>query len=380
MQCNANDTNNITACYIPSIESRCSIDEICSVTESSYNSNCTVTGIADQYMSKLAVDAFECFNLTKICVPADTSYVEQGCDFLFGSRYKNGNLSDDWVSAGTYNTEPVSALYASDIKYGPWDFLAPFSTRLWILILVTIFILTPLVMSFVEYDEDETIWENFWKFMPDSIHAHMGVDLVNNDQPTKNTSYILSVFVSIFTFIILTLYASNLTTFVLYKNGLSSSLDSTTYGDRSIFIDDTIIHLINSPGAIPVSYYDIPALHASGKFGVIVSEDFFLRDIKSCEEEVAPLRAFGIYKNVIVSSKLGEQHIKQVKKTVRRAEFITRIYTDACQTNRVKPIKLGGIYGVFILFLGPAICITLVVVFRYFMTRKSTNPYITPSL
>jgi hypothetical protein len=284
------------------------------------------------------------------------------------------------VSAGTYNTETVSALYASDIKYGPWDFLAPFSTRLWIIILMTMFILTPLVMSFVEYDEDETIWENFWKFMPDSIHAHMGVDLVNNDQPAKNTSYILSVFVSIFTFIILTLYASNLTTFVLYKNGLSSSLDSTTYGDRSIFIDDTIIHLINSPGAIPVSYYDIPALHASGKFGVIVSEDFFLRDIKSCEEEVAPLRAFGIYKNVIVSSKLGEQHIKQVKKTVRRAEFITRIYTDACQTNQVKPIKLGGIYGVFILFLGPAICITLVVVFRYFMTRKSTNPYITPSL
>jgi hypothetical protein len=306
--------------------------------------------------------------------------VDTKCDFLFGSNYKNGNLSDDWVSAGNYITEPVSALYASDIKYGPWDFLTPFSARLWILILFTMFILTPLVMSFVEYDEEETIWGNFWRFLPDSIHAHTGVDLVNNDLPTKNTSYILSVFVSIFTFVILTLYASNLTTYVLYKNSRISSLEIIKYGQEYVFIEKSLVYLINSPGAKPIDYYDIAELHASGKFGIIVAEDFFLRDIKTCDEEVAPLRAFGKYKYVIVSSKFGDENIKKVKKNVRGESYIFRTTNNICQTTVVKPIKLGGIYGVFILFLAPAICIVFAVIIRRVMFKKSPNPYITPSL
>jgi hypothetical protein len=336
--------------------------------------------VADQYLTKLVFGTFECFNLSKKCIYDDSVAVDTKCDFLFGTDYKNGNLTDDWVSAGNYITETVSALYPSDIKYGPWDFLAPFSGRLWVLILVTMFILTPLVMSFVEYDEEETIWENFWKFLPDSIHAHTGIDLINNDLSTKNTSYILSVFVSIFTFVIIALYASNLTTYVLYKNSGNVPFEGRLRDSGSVYIDKSLTYLINDANAIPISYYDIPALHASGDYGVIVAEDFFLRDIKTCEEEVSPLRAFGNYKYVIVSSRFGDENIKKVKKGVRSGAYITRVYKDVCQSVATKPIKLGGIYGVFILFLGPATLITIAVIARYYIFKKPANQYITPSL
>jgi hypothetical protein len=353
---------------------------MCNVTESSYNSDCSITGVADQYLTKLIFATFDCFNLSKKCIYGESVAIDTKCDFLFGTNYKNGNLTDDWVSAGNYITETVSALYPSNTKYGPWDFLAPFSTRLWLLILVTMFILTPLVMSFVEYDEEETIWENFWKFLPDSIHAHTGIDLINNDLPTKNTSYILSVFVSMFTFVIIALYASNLTTYVLYKNNANAPFDGRVRDSMNVYIDKSLTYLINDPGATPISYYDIPALHASGGYGVIVAEDFFLRDIKTCDEEVSPLRAFGKYKYVIVSSKFGDENIKKVKKNVRGGAYITRVYKDICQSTPTKPIQLGGIYGVFILFLGPAVLITFVVIIRRYIFKKTTNPYITPSL
>ena len=380
MACDTENRLNITACYVPSIDSRCFVGESCDVTERSYNSNCSITGVADQYLTKLVFGTFECFDLVKKCIYDESVAVDTNCDFLFGTNYKNGNLSADWVSAGNYITETVSALYPSDIKYGPWDFLAPFSTKLWILILVTMFVLTPLVMSFVEYDEEETIWENFWKFMPDSIHAHTGVDLVNNDLPTKNTSYILSVFVSIFTFVIIALYASNLTTYVLYKNSGVVPFDGRIRDTGSVYIDESLSYLINDPDAIPISYYDIPELHASGDYGVIVAEDFFLRDIKTCEEEVSPLRGFGKYKYVIVSSKFGDENINKVKKNVKSGAYITRVYKDVCQSVATNPIKLGGIYGVFIIFFVPAIIISLVVIARHYIFKRSANPYITPSL
>ena len=379
MSCGPEDRVNITSCYVPSIDSRCFIGGACSVLESSYNSNCSITGIADQYLTRLIGETFKCFNLIKKCISNEFVAVDTKCDFLFGSNYKNGNLSDDWVSAGTYIAEPVSALYPADIKYGPWDFLAPFSTNMWMLILITMFVLTPLVMSFVEYDEEETIWENFWRFLPDSIHAHMGVDLVNNDLPTKNTSYILSIFVSIFTFVIMTLYASNLTTYVLYKNSHNIPIDGKIRDSGSVYIENSLIYLINSPGAKPISYYEIPRVHASGDYGVIVAEEFFLRSIKTCEEKISPLRAFGKHKYVIVSSKFGDENIKKIKKNVRSGAYITRVYNDLCQTATVKPIKLGGIYGVFILFLAPATLIVFAVIIRRFMFKKSPNPYITNS-
>lgn len=375
MNCATQDVKNITSCFIPSIDSKCSVGETCFVEDTTYNSNCFFTGTADQYLTKLIFSSFSCFTLTKSCIPADVNPKDIGCDFVFGMKYNNGNISDDWIDAGSYVTDGVSALFASNTKYGPWDFLAPFSVGLWVLILVTMFVLTPLVMSFVEYDEEETIWGNFWKFLPDSIHAHTGVDLMNNDLPTKNTSYVLSVFVSIFTFIILTLYASNLTAYVLYKNGEVSTFDRE-HIKNTIYIEERFIDLINAPSAVSIKYYDITDVHSYGKFSIIVAEDFFLRSIKTCDEEVVALRAFGARKIVFVSSDFGVENIKIIQKNIMAFGYVTRVYTELCQRNPVKPIELEGIYGVFILILAPTILIAVVAIIRRLILRKSSNPYL----
>lgn len=380
MECNLRETNNINACFVPSIDARCTVGDVCTVTESLYNSGCFFTGVSDQFLSKLVGSAFDCFSLTKKCISDEIPPMDNKCDFLMGVSYNKGNLSDKWLPAGIYNTETISALYASDIKYGPWDFLAPFSVNLWVTILCIMFILTPLVMSFVEYDEDETIWENFWKFLPDSIHAHMGVDLVNNDLPTKNTSHVLSVFVSIFSFTILTLYASNLITYVLYKSSGSLQVSDGIIEGSAVFVENSLTHLVNIPNSTSVYYYNIPALHASGKFDVIIAEDFFLRDIKTCEENIIPFHALGSYKYLMVASKLGEDKIKTIQRTMRHMEYITRVYRDTCQTTPVMPIKLSGIYGVYIIFFAPTILITIAVIFRHYMFKKPKNQYVTPSL
>ena len=381
MNCDANNTLNITWCFVPSLDTRCDIGDFCTVKDSLYNSNCSFTGATDQYFTKLISTAFDCFTLSKICISGDFLAVDTKCDFLIGMGYNDGNLTDNWQNAGIYNTETISALYASDVSYGPWDFLTPFTTNLWVLILCVMFILTPLIMSFVEYDEEETIWDNFWKFLPDSIHAHTGIDLVNNDLPTKNTSYILSVFISVFSFIILTLYASNLTAFVLYKNTWSVApvFGLLTHEGSSIFVDDSLSHLINITDSINIPYYNIPSLHTSGLFDVIVSEDFFLNDIKTCEETIRPLRGVGNYKYLIVSSKFDKENIATVRKTMRTITYVPRIYRDACESLPSISIKLGGIYGIFILFFVPAILIATVVTIRWFMLKKMINPYVTSS-
>ena len=381
MNCDTSNTLNITGCFVPSLVTRCNIGDFCTVQDSLYNSNCSFTGMADQYFTKLISNSFKCFTLSKICIPSEIIYANAKCDFLMGMDYNDGNLSDRWMAAGIYNTETISALYASDVSYGPWDFLTPFTTSLWITILCIMFILTPLIMSFVEYDEEETIWDNFWKFLPDSIHAHTGIDLVNNDLPTKNTSYLLSVFISVFSFIILTLYASNLIAFVLYKNSGSVApvFGLLTQEDSSIFVEESLMHLINITNAVEIQYYNIPMIHASGLFDVIVAEDFFLDNIKTCDETVRPLRGIGNYKYLIVSSNFGKENIETIIKTMRTMDYMPRVYRDACESLPAIPIELGGIYGVFILFFVPAILIAIMVIIRRVAFKHIANPYITSS-
>lgn len=381
MECSAINTLAITACLAPTIDTGCNIGDFCTVEDSLYNSDCSFTGSADQYLTKLISNAFDCFSLSKVCISdgAVTGYTK--CDFIMGVDYNNGNWSDDWKTAGIYTTETVSALYAADISYGPWDFLTPFKTNLWVFFLCVMFVLTPLVMSIVEYDEDETVWGNFCKFLPDSIHAHAGIDLVNNDLPTKNTSYLLSVFISLFSFIILTLYASNLTAFVLYKNsGTTMPTEGLSrYGSEGTYVDDVMKRIVNITGAIDIPYYTIPTIHASGSFDVIISEDYFLNNIKTCDETVRPFRGIGKYKYLIVSSKFGEENIAKIRRTMRTINYVPRAFVDRCKTLSSVPIGLGGIYGVFIIFFVPATVITVAVIIRWILFGRTKNPYITQS-
>lgn len=365
--CTSENIANITACYIPSSVIWCDVGSTCALTGNSYNSDCAFTGVADQFLSKLTALSFRCFQMVKSCVPDETAAYEQECDVIFGKSYDYGNMSDYWTFNRIYNTDTVSALYKSGVSYKPWDFLQPFSASLWILILVTMFVLTPIVMSIVEYDTGETVAHNFVKYLPDSVHAHSGIDLLNNDLPTKNTSYVLSIFVSIFAFITISLYASNLTAFVLYNNNVSP-LDKIHRGMK-VYVEESVYSVLSIDNSIPVHFTEIPDLHDSGEFDFIVAENYLLRNIKTCADSMVPLKGIGLSKYMFIAKKFGEENIKKMTYNIRSIEYSFDASRELCE-DIAKPITLGSVYGIFIIFLCPAIIIAIIVLIRYFMSPR----------
>lgn len=377
MACPVEDVVNITACFIPSSVTWCNVGTSCSLSGDEFNSGCAFTGVADQFLAKLVALTYNCFDLVKTCIPDEDVAPDIGCDIIFGKNYNYGNMTDYWGFNVIYNTDTVSALYRSQVSYGPWDFLKPFNTSLWILILVVLFILTPLVMAIVEYDEGETVIGNFIKFLPDSIHAHTGIDLLNDDLPTKNTSYILSVFVSVFSFIALSLYASNLTTFVLYNNSPNPLLHVRP--DMKVFVEESVYSVLPIDRSVPVNFIDIPDLHDSGKFDYIVAENYLLRNIKTCEEAMKPLAGIGVSKYIFIARKFGEENILKIKENIRGIEFAFDYSSREVCENNTRGIGINSIYGLFLIFFVPSIIITCTVLSRHFFIKKKANPYITNS-
>lgn len=374
--CSAEDTVNITACFVPSSVTWCEVNTSCSVTGSSFNSACAFTGVAEQFLSKLTALSFKCFDMVKMCIPDENVAEKERCDIIFGKDYNLGDVSDYWEFSAIYNTDAVSALYKSQVSYNAWDFLKPFSPSLWILIFTVLGLLTPLVMAIVEYDEGETVLGNFIKFLPDSIHAHTGIDLLNNDLPTKNTSYVLSVFVSIFAFITISLYATNLTAFVLYKNNSNPKLDIRS--GLKIFVEKSVHDVLPIDNSVSVNFIDIPDVHDSGYFDYIVAENYVLRNIKTCDDLMVPLRGVGVSKYIFIAKKFGDENIKIIDEKILAIDFAYDISREICD-NVATPITLSGIYGLFIVVAVPAIIISVIVLVRHFFIKRAANQYITNS-
>jgi hypothetical protein len=314
--------------------------------------------------------------MVKTCIPNEEVAPDVGCDIIFGKSYDNGNMTDYWGFSAIYNTDAVSALYKSKVSYSPWDFLKPFSPSLWVLIFTVLFLLTPLVMAIVEYDEGETVLGNFMKFLPDSVHAHTGIDLINNDLPTKNTSYVLSVFVSIFAFITISLYATNLTAFVLYKNNSNPPLDIRN--GLQIFVEESVHDIVPIDTSTRINFLDIPDLHGTGYFDYIVAENYVLRNIKTCDDLTVPLKGIGVAKYIFVAAKFGAENIQIIAEKILAIDFAFDISRESCD-NIAEPINLSGIYGLFLIFAVPALIIACIVMVRHIITKKTENQYITNS-
>jgi hypothetical protein len=346
------------------------------VSGDTFNPDCAFTGVAEQFLSKLTALSFKCFDMVKTCIPNEEVAPDVGCDIIFGKNYDNGNMTDYWGFSAIYNTDAVSALYKSQVSYNPWDFLKPFSPSLWVLIFTVLCLLTPLVMAIVEYDEGETILGNFMKFLPDSIHAHTGIDLINNDLPTKNTSYVLSVFVSIFAFITISLYATNLTAFVLYKNNSNPPLDIRN--GLKIFVEESVHDIVPIDTSTRINFLDIPDLHDTRYFDYIVAENYLLRNIKTCDDLMVPLKGIGVSKYIFIAAKFGTENIQTIAERILAIDFAFDISREFCD-NIAEPITLSGIYGLFLIFSIPAVIIAGVVIVRGILSKKTANQYITNS-
>ena len=354
--CTTAPVTNITACFIPSSEAWCNIGDTCEVSTSRYNPKCNFYGYADQYLTHLIPRTFKCFNVTRRCVTGYNDAEYQGCDMLYGEQTPLAyvNQSDYWSGSVLYDVDTPAILFNPEHSYTPWDFLNPFSWQLWLMIFITMFIITPLVTSFIEYDTGETILGNFLKYIPDSIHAHLGIDLISSESMANNTSYTLAVFINIFAIVIFMLYSSNLTAYVLYKNYSESTLINSYRPSWNIFVDNSISEAYSS---LPndLFYIDsskIPVLIESSDFDAIIGQRTFLQIYKSCASELTIIQGPGIYKYVNLATKLGMKHIRELTAQIQMAN-VNRQFTSPVCSDKPQSIELSSMYGVFLLFFIP---------------------------
>ena len=353
---------NITACFVPNSETICVPEQDeCWFTEVSYNSRCSFNGAGDVFLEKLLPTLSRVFNATKRCVWHDEI---PGCDIIFG-------VSNPGPYSLQYHVDTVAAMSQPEITYYPWDFLNPFSWEVWAVLSVVVFILTPLAMAIVEYDPGESLVKNFLKFLPDSIHAHTGADILSNDTPEKNTSYVLSVFVALFSFVVMCLYAANLTAYVLYK-------DDTHVRNRDIVVDDALGVVIQD--AKPMVFYDIVlGILQDGltKTSVVVGENRILRVLKTCSDVIVPL-------DIPVGKWVDFTNVKRMFPDAKR---FTEAYDTVakplagtvCVEDQVA-MTLSGIYGLFLAAFVPAGIIVAATCLKYGYNRYFKKKIISGSL
>lgn len=334
---------NKTVCFIPSADTTCSVGASCSFTENTYNSMCSFNGAADLFLGGLFSVLTKTFNITKKCV----STVADFCDITFG-------ITDPGPWSLEYHTDTVAAMSQPETRYSPFDFLLPFSWEVWVVIAAVVFITTPLVMAIVEFDDGETIAGNFLRFLPDSIHAHTGADILSNDKPERNTSYVLSVFVAIFSFVVICLYSSNLTAYVLYK-------DDTHARNRYVVVDENVSFSVHN--ATPIPLQSLAKLIHSGitKNAIVVGENRWLRRMKTCADRVVPL---DIPVSKWVDFANMENVFPEIERFTHRYDTVAKNPPEHCGEKQL-PMTLDGIYGLFLMFSIPAALIITSTCLKY---------------
>ncbi len=340
---------NITTCFVTNSETICVPGETCWFTEKTYNSKCSFSGAADVFLDKLLPTLTRAFNVTKRCVWQAETPDAKGCDMIFGA--------DPGPHSIEYHVDTIAAMTQPEIAYSPWDFLNPFSWEVWAVLAVIVFILTPLAMAVVEYDPGESLVKNYLKFLPDSIHAHAGADILSNDTPEKNTSYVLSVFVAMFSFILLCLYAANLTAYVLYK-------DDYRVRNRDIVVDNTLG--ISIPGAKKIDFFDIALGIGEGltKTTIVVGENRILRALRGCVDVIVSL-------DIPVGKwvEINEHLFPDVKRFTDAYDVVAKPLAGASCGETQKSMTLAGIYGLFLVVAIPAGLIIATTCLKYGYNR-----------
>jgi hypothetical protein len=119
-------------------------------------------------------------------------------------------------------------------------------------------------------------------------------------------------------------------------------------------------------------------LHDSENFDYIVAENYLLRNIKTCEDLLVPVRGIGVAKYIYIAAKFGAENIQAISEKILAIDFAFDISREYCD-NIAEPINLSGIYGLFLIFLVPAVFIAGIVLIRHFFIKKKVNQYITNS-
>jgi hypothetical protein len=162
----------------------------------------------------------------------------------------------------------------------------------------------------------------------------------------------------------------------LYKNNSNPQLDIRN--GLKIFVEESVHAILPIDTSVPVNFLDIPALHDTGYFDYIVAENYLLRNIKTCDDLMVPLRGVGVSKYIFIARKFGEENIQTIQEKILAIDFAFDISRELCD-NIATPINLNGIYGLFLVVAVPAFIIACMVMIRHFFIKRAGNPYITNS-
>lgn len=280
-----------------------------------------------------------------------------GCDVVAGSlRQAQVYASWGWTSSGAYDADSVAVMFEPKSAIAPWSFLLPFDPLLWVVIAVMTFVVTPLVSSMVEYDDGETVAQNYQMYLPDSVHAYAGVDaLKRTGSNYSKESAVLSAAVAVVGQILIALYSCNLAAYVIV------SYINTSPTARSAA--QAIAHgtVVVSPGVYETDIAGNNVVFAeSVKQGLsmyrnhtaraFVAGETYLESVQTCGDAVGRLDGPYIFKTMALSSHFSRATEFDAELRKRVIEF-PPVVTDVLRCPKVaRSIGLESTFGIFATF------------------------------
>ena len=287
-----------------------------------------------------------------------------GCDVVAGSlRQAQVYASRGWTSSGAYDADSVAVMFEPKSAIAPWSFLLPFAPLLWVVIAIMTFVVTPLVSSVVEYDDGETVAQNFQMYLPDSVHAYTGVDaLKRTGSNYSKESAVLSAAVAVVGQILIALYSCNLAAYVIvsYINAsptARSAEQAMAHGTVAVSPGFYETDIAGNNVVFAESAKQGLRMYRNHTAKAFVAGETYLRSVQTCGDAVRRLDGPYIFKTMALSSHFSRATEFDAELRRRVIEFPPAV-TDALRCPKVaRSIGLESTFGIFATF---GACIALV--------------------
>ncbi len=204
----------VHVCFVAhTLEAMCDVGTTCVL-----GGACNITGFAVAMMRRLVAVAIPAApEIFAMCV-ASLQEAPGQCDVVGGGLLQDQVYQSTRIPSVAYDADQMAIMRPTDTSVGPWAFLKPFSTWLWLSVAMLACVLTPLVSAVVEYDQGESFLSNFRTYLISSVHAFAGVDpLYHTGDTYSKESAFLSTIVAIVSRVVLNVYACNLVAYVIAR-------------------------------------------------------------------------------------------------------------------------------------------------------------------
>lgn len=282
------------------------------------------------------------------------------CDVVAGRLGQGEILNKGFVPSVAYDADPLAIMFRQGNTVSPWAFLSPFSPWLWVAVVLVVFLFTPLVSSFIEYDDGESFVGNMKTYVVESVHAYSGVDTLYHmgDVYSKESAFLAAV-VAIVSRVLLAVYGCNLAAFiitqffrptVLFSRGRFASVATA----RDFNTSTVAIQAVRTPFAA-----EALDLYRNGTVESVAASYTYLAFKQLCGEEINIVDGPYMFLSMAYTPGFGAENERlmnwalaiDVQEQPRLTGFSARY---VCPRG-VQAVSLQGVYGVFLVF-GVALC------------------------